>query len=193
MSQPAPDPNADRRVLRQRLIARRQAFVAEADPQASLALASHLGRVLLELEPECLGLYWPVRSEFNPASVFDREPSLRTTPQALPYCRREPREMHYRAWDGQAPRAQDECRIATSDGRLVAPDVIVAPCVGYTRQGYRLGYGGGYFDRYLAAHPAATVVGVAFACCELAPDEYEPQPYDLPMLMIVTEQGVVSP
>lgn len=193
MSQPDPDPTADRRQLRQRLIARRQAFVAAADPQASQALAGHLGRVLLMLEPQCLGLYWPVRGEFNPASVLDSEPSLRTTPQALPYCRREPREMHYRQWDGQAPRIVDECRIAASDGAMVAPDVIVAPCVGYTRQAYRLGYGGGYFDRYLAAHPGVTVVGVAYACCELAADEYSPQPHDLPMLMIVTEQGVISP
>mgnify|MGYP003693774087 CR=1 FL=1 len=69
--------------------------------------------------------------------------------------------MHYRLWDGQAPRSVDECGIPSSDGAPVAPDVVLVPCVGFTASGFRLGYGGGYFDRWLAAHPQVCAVGVA--------------------------------
>lgn len=191
-SDPLPDPSS-RAALRRQLIARREAFANGPDGEAAQrALARHLAEVLDRLEPACLGLYWPVRFECNPAFALEVSPVLRATPLALPYCRREPREMHYRHWDGQLPRTQDECRLPASDGPRVRPDVLVAPCVGFTRQGYRLGYGGGYFDRYLEAHPETTVVGVCLEVGELSPSEFSPAAHDQPLLAIVTERGVVG-
>ena len=66
---------------------------------------------------------------------------------------------------------QDECRIPASAGAEVVPDVVLAPCVGFTASGYRLGYGGGYFDRWLDRHPQATAIGVAWSASEI--DEAE--------------------
>ena len=60
--------------------------------------------------------------------------------------------MEFRRWDGGAPALADECGIGSSDGAVVVPDVLVVPCVGFTDAGHRLGYGGGYYDRWLAAH-----------------------------------------
>jgi 5,10-methenyltetrahydrofolate synthetase len=100
--------------------------------------------------------------------------------------------MHYRLWDGATPTLQDEWRIATSNGAPVTPDVVLVPCVGFTRSGYRLGYGGGYFDRWLAAHPHVTTVGVAWAVGEISEAEFAAEPHDLPLTVIVTERGVVS-
>lgn len=179
--------------LRRRLIAAREAFATgPAGEAAQRQLARHLARVIERLEPTCLGLYWPVRFECNPALLLDEAPALRAVPLALPYCRREPREMHYRQWDGQAPRAQDECRLPASDGRPARPDVLVAPCVGFTPDGFRLGYGGGYFDRYLAAHPDVTVVGACFGVGLLAPSEFVPEAHDRPLVAVVTEDGVIG-
>ncbi len=100
--------------------------------------------------------------------------------------------MQYRRWDGMAPVRRDECGIFTSSGKEVVPDVVLAPCVGFTRSGYRLGYGGGYFDRWLALYPHVTVVGVACSFCELDEAEFIAEPHDQPLTVIVTEQGVVS-
>ena len=53
-------------------------------------------------------------------------------------------------------------------GAVVVPDVLLVPCVGFAAGNYRLGYGGGYFDRYLARHPHVTTMGVAWSSCASA-------------------------
>ena len=69
------------------------------------------------------------------------------------------------------------------------PDTVLLPMLGFDDGGYRLGYGGGFFDRTLAAAPRAPVViGIAHELAHL--DTIYPQPYDIPMDWIVTERGV---
>jgi 5,10-methenyltetrahydrofolate synthetase len=183
-----------RRVLRQQLLGVRQTFgEGPAGGRATEALAAHLAHALMALEPRCLGVYWPIRSEFNPRQALDAHPRLAALALAMPYCRREPREMHFRAWDGAPPRVRDECNIPASDGPEVVPDVVLAPCVGYTRSGYRLGYGGGYFDRFLAAHPHVRTVGLGWTVCEIDDATLAPQPYDIPLTLVVTEKGTIAP
>ncbi len=159
---------------------------------AQLSLARALTEVIDHLEPECLGLYSPMRSEFNAADLWRGDSPGTSFRLALPFAQREPRQMHFRLWDGQPPRLRDECGIGASDGALVVPDVVLAPCVGYTDSGYRLGYGGGYFDRWLAQHPHVTAVGVAWSLCRIDEAELDVQPHDQPLALVVTEQGVAS-
>jgi 5-formyltetrahydrofolate cyclo-ligase len=190
---PIDPPNPVRAALRARLRAERETFASSPAAEAArIALAKHLGAVLSELEPMCLGLYWPVRSEFNAAQALAADAMGDRTPWALPYAQRVPREMHYRMWDRQPPPLLDECRIPSCEGAPVVPDVVLVPCVGFTRAGYRLGYGGGYFDRWLAAHPHATTVGVAWAVAEIDPAGFEPELHDRPLALILTEHGVVQ-
>lgn len=155
-----------------------------------MALARHLRETLHRLEPVCLGLYWPIRSEFNAVAALAVDPALRALPWALPYTLQADRQMHYRAWDGGPSAVRDESGLPSSEGRPVLPDVVLVPCLGYTADGYRMGYGAGYFDRWLAAHPQVTPLGVAWAVGRLGGGEFEPQPHDLPMLLVVTERGV---
>ncbi len=178
--------------MRQTLLARRDEFVS--GPQAAAAdgaLAKGLSSILIELEPELLGLYWPIRSEFNAQSLLAGDTLPATLPLALPFTRKQPVDMHYRRWNGALPAWRDECRILTSDGEQVVPDVVLVPCLGFTREGFRLGYGGGYFDRWLAKHPDVTAVGVAWSVGEIAAGVFVPQPFDQTLTLIVTEQGVV--
>jgi 5-formyltetrahydrofolate cyclo-ligase len=184
-SSPAALPARD--ALRRRLLEARAAAAGGPDDEAAAALGRALRSVIAELEPQCLGLYWPHRSEFNaPAALADDE-GLVILPCALPYARRTPPQMEYRAWDLAAPRTVDECGIAASDGPVVVPDVVLVPCVGYTAAGHR----GGYFDRWLAAHPQVCAVGVAWADARIDEAELAPQPHDVRMTLIVTEAGVV--
>ena len=181
-----------RPALRRQLLARREQFASGLHAAAAnAALAGHLAALLRELEPELLGLYWPHRSEFNPAPGLCADTLFAKLPLALPFARRAPTEMHYRAWNRQAPTLFDECGIRSCEGATVVPDVVLVPCVGFTAAGYRLGYGGGYFDRWLALHGGVTTVGVAWAIGEIGPDEFEPQPHDQALTLIVTERGVV--
>ncbi|MBC7699765.1 5-formyltetrahydrofolate cyclo-ligase, partial [Aquabacterium sp.] len=67
------------------------------------------------------------------------------------------------------------------------PDVVLVPCVGFTPDGYRLGYGGGYFDRYLAANPDITAIGVSWAIGQLNAQALQPEAHDVPLLCVLTE------
>ena len=181
-----------RQALRQRLLQEREQFVGGSPrPGADSALARHLVSVLSALEPDMLGLYWPHRAEFNAGAAVAADSTLATLLSALPVAQREPVQMHYRAWDGRPPTIVDERRIPTSDGAPVVPDVVLVPCVGFTASGYRLGYGGGYFDRWLAAHPGVTAVGVAWTDAEVDEASLQPQPHDQPLTLVVTERGVI--
>ncbi|PZP32415.1 MAG: 5-formyltetrahydrofolate cyclo-ligase [Roseateles depolymerans] len=180
MSSPA---SSDRSALRRELLAARRAFAATpAFEAAQQALTGPLRDLLAQLEPELLGVYWPLSGEFNPGSL----PFAR----ALPFARREPAAMQYRRWDGTPPTLVDECGIASAAGAVAVPDVVLVPCVGFTREGFRLGYGGGYFDRWLAQHPGVTTVGLAWSAAET---RIAVETHDHPLTLILTERELIAP
>ncbi len=151
--------------------------------------------LIIRLEPAVLGLYWPRDSEFNAPALFPVDAAGRRRSPfllALPYARRAPPRLEYRAWDGSAPAAVDEHGIPGSAGPVVAPDVVLVPCVGHTRSGYRLGYGGGYFDRWLHERPGVAAIGVDWALGEIGADGFVPEAHDVRLTLIVTEHGVVA-
>jgi len=183
---------AARRVLRARLLAEREAFAASAAADAArVALSDHLRAALVPLEPACLGLYWPLGSEFNAAAALAADAAFDKTMRALPYARRAARSLEFRRWDGSAPAQVDECGIGSSDGAPVVPDVVVVPCVGFTAAGHRLGFGGGYYDRWLAANPHVVAVGVAWSFAEVDVATFAARPHDVPLAFIVTERGTL--
>ncbi|MEY4562319.1 MAG: hypothetical protein RLZZ618_1596 [Pseudomonadota bacterium] len=186
----APSPRA---ALRQQLLASREAFVASAAFEAAqTALQARLVAVLSDLVPECLGIYWPLGSEFNAARPWLAGDEGSALPLALPFAQREPRRLTYRRWNGSPPELKDDCGIAASGGAPVAPDVVLVPCLGYTDGGFRLGYGGGYYDRYLAEFPDVTAIGVAWSVSRVDAAQFAAEAHDRPMMLIVTEQGIVG-
>lgn len=181
-----------RQALRRRLLEQRAAFAASPDAAtAAHALANRLRDLLSELEPESLGLYWPHRSEFNAVRALETDPTCAKLPLSLPFAQRAPVRMHYRVWDRRTPAAVDECGIPCADGPPVVPDVVLVPCLGYTAAGYRLGYGGGFFDRWLALHPHVTTVGIAWQAARIDDAAFARQPHDQPLTLVLTEAGIV--
>lgn len=180
-----------RTALRQNLLARRAAFVAGPDfAPAREALALQLVTLVTKLEPQCLGLYWPVRGEFNAIEPILDACTGNTMRLALPFVRKLPPRMEYRAWNGKAPNHKDEVGINGSDGPTTLPDVVLVPCLGFSAQGFRLGYGGGYFDRWLGAHPQVTSVGVAWSLGRLDHLQFRPETHDIALTLLITETGV---
>jgi 5,10-methenyltetrahydrofolate synthetase len=177
--------------LRRQLLADREAFAASPQaPQAQRALTAHLQRLLDDLEPGLLGLYAPVRGEFNAIEALEGRRGAKLQ-LALPFAQRQPPTMHYRAWDGAPLAGVDECGLpAPAGGPAVIPDVVLVPCVAFTRSGYRLGYGGGFFDRWLAQHPGVTAVGIAWSRAEVDEARFAPQAHDRPLALMLTERGV---
>jgi len=81
----------------------------------------------------------------------------------------------------------DECGLPSPDGRPADPDVLLVPCLGFTPEGFRLGYGGGYFDRYLADHPEVTAIGLAWDAGRLDAAVLLPQSHDIALMAVLTE------
>jgi 5,10-methenyltetrahydrofolate synthetase len=80
--------------------------------------------------------------------------------------------------------------VPPADAKQVTPDIALAPLVGWDRDCFRLGYGGGYFDRTLAVlKPAPFKIGIGYAAARL-PTIY-PQPHDIAMDLILTEDGIL--
>ena len=188
-----PSTPSHRGELRRQWLAKRLAWASSPQAEAAqIALQDRLFDVLRQLEPQCLGLFWPIQGEFNPRPVALRAQQAWNCQLALPWAQRDPRQMHYRPWFGEQPTTVDECGIPSPLGRNCTPDVVLVPCVGFTRTGYRLGYGGGYFDRYLAANPDVTAIGVAWALSEVEPDALRPAVHDVALMGVVTEQQTHS-
>jgi 5,10-methenyltetrahydrofolate synthetase len=97
--------------------------------------------------------------------------------------------LAFRAWTRETPLVADRYGIPTpASGEFVTPDLILLPLNGFDGAGYRLGYGGGYFDRTLAAlRPRPLAVGVGFEINRLA--SIDPQAHDQRLDWIVTEAG----
>lgn len=190
MTEPSLAESMSRQALRKHLLAQRDAFAGSAEvAEATSTLSRHLTEMVKDLAPRCLGGYWPIRSEFNPWVAWRSRFPVKGTVLALPWARRSPVEMVYRVWDGSLPQVRDECGILSTSGEEIEPDVVLVPCVGFTRTGWRIGYGGGYFDRYLARRPDLFAVGVAWSCAEVDLKTFEPGGYDRPLSAIVTERG----
>ena len=115
----------------------------------------------------------------------------------VPFCRPEGREMTACRIDGFDELEKGHYGIrAPMVGRLrPVPsgeiDVVLVPAVAFDRQGYRVGYGGGYYDRFLPGCPQAAKIGAAFACQII--EEIPVGPYDVAMDCIVTEEEILIP
>lgn len=177
---------------RRRLIAGRMAMGSARRRDCSERIAAALERAIGEVRGLTVGVYWPIRGEPD-LRGFMRRVAERGGRCALPVVAEQSRPLVFRTWAVGEPLERGVWNIPVpAGGKAVVPDVVVAPVVGFDRACYRLGNGGGYFDRTLAVlRPRPRVFGVGYAQAAL-PTIY-PQPHDIPMDLIVTEAGVVTP
>src|SRR3954469_330261 len=176
-----------RRVERERLITLRQAVPAEERRRLGTAIETGL-RALIAERPGVLGVYWPFRAEFDPRPLIDwAVASGRTV--ALPVVIDTKGPLEYRAWRPGETLVDGVWNIPVPEKRdIVVPAIVLAPLVGFDRACYRLGYGGGYFDRTLASlSPLPWAIGGGFECQSL--ETIYPQSFDVPMDAIVTDGG----
>jgi 5-formyltetrahydrofolate cyclo-ligase len=179
-----------RRGERERLIALRQALPAAERRGWADRIEAEL-RGLLAERPGILGVYWPFRAEFDPRPLIDWAVAAGRK-VALPVVVDKKGPLEYRAWRPGEPLADGVWNIPVPEKRdIVTPAVVLAPLVGFDEACYRLGYGGGYFDRTLAAlSPRAFAIGIGFEVQLL--ETIYPQSFDIPMDLIVTEAGIRS-
>ncbi|WP_455778053.1 5-formyltetrahydrofolate cyclo-ligase, partial [Burkholderia stabilis] len=114
---------------------------------------------------------------------------------ALPVIDEQHAPLAFHAWDAHTPMREGHHRIPEpASGIVVVPDLLLIPCVGFDPQRYRLGYGGGYYDRTLAAWPGDTppvTVGIAYEACRV--DALPAEAHDLALCWIVTDGALYPP
>jgi 5-formyltetrahydrofolate cyclo-ligase len=133
-----------------------------------------------------LGVYWPFQAEFDPRPLIDWLVATGSA-VALPAVVDKNGPLEYRAWRPSEELVDGVWGIPVPKAReIVLPQAVLAPLVGFDRRSYRLGYGGGYFDRTLAAlSPRPLAIGVGFEMARI--DTIYPQAFDIPMDIVVTE------
>lgn len=194
-----------RKSERQRLLAERRALRVEQRSDISATLVERVRQVVVSLASErdllprgsdettracVVSGYWPIKGE------PDLRPLLHHLHNqgfevALPLVEQNASPLVFRRWTPQTKMVLGDWNIPVPppDAPVVRPDIALAPVVGWDPQGYRLGYGGGYFDRTLAAlDPRPATIGIGFEAARLA--TIFPQPHDIKLDCIVTESGL---
>ncbi|VBM47524.1 5-formyltetrahydrofolate cyclo-ligase [Burkholderia pseudomallei] len=182
---PAPNP---KRTLRETLARRR--LDAQRAPRAHDALARRVLAILAQCAPRTVGFYWPLPGEFDARDAIASWLAGDASRQAaLPVIGKPRTPLEFHAWTPDAPMREGRHRIAEpAAGARLVPELLLIPCVGFDHCCFRLGYGGGYYDRTLAAWPGTTppvTVGVAYDACGVR--ELPREAHDLPLDWIVTE------
>jgi 5-formyltetrahydrofolate cyclo-ligase len=181
--------DAHRTALRERLLAARRPLSEPPRRAANDALLERLDAAVGDVAGLAIAIYWPIRGE----------PSLGTLPQrwaargartALPVVDAPRTPLRFVAWRPGEPTVPGVWKIPRPAADVaLRPDVVVVPCVGFTADGHRLGYGGGFYDRSLAVldadgAPAPRAIGVAWD--EALLETFEPLPTDRPLDAVVT-------
>jgi 5-formyltetrahydrofolate cyclo-ligase len=175
-----------RKAERERLIAARLAIAADARAAMSQRIAEGLDAVIGDIGGRMVSLYWPFRGEpdLRPwmASINERGGLT-----ALPVVIEKGQPLVFRAYVPGDRLEKGVWNIPIpAEGDPVLPDIVISPIVGIDPGYYRLGYGGGFFDRTLAAMPfKPLVIGVGYELQRIA--TIYPQPHDIPMDQVVTE------
>lgn len=186
-----------RKAERQRQRQLRRSLTPGQQQEYAAALANHLDTLLVnhcgDIRGKVLGGYWPIQGEFDLVFWF-RALHERGMRLALPVVMEQSTPLVFREWTPDTVMQKDRWNIPVPppENTQLTPGVLLAPCVAWDDSGYRLGYGGGYFDRTLAVlSPKPFVVGVGLQAAQLS--TIFPQAYDIPMSAVVTEKGVQVP
>ncbi|HEY9549863.1 MAG TPA: 5-formyltetrahydrofolate cyclo-ligase, partial [Kiloniellaceae bacterium] len=137
-----------------------------------------------ELRHACIGFYWPFKGEIDLRHLV-RDFIAQGAEAALPVVVEKGQPVEFWSWRPRMKLGRGIWDIPIPAERdPVQPTALLVPLVGFDPAGYRLGYGGGYYDRTLAAlDPRPLTIGVGYACGRLA--TIYPQPHDIPMDVIV--------
>ena len=171
--------------LRRLLIAARRALPAAAKAQADARIAAHLSRWLATNQTRVLGVFLAMPGEPDLAALY-AQLHVSGVLLAMPVVLEKNKPLHYALWQPGDAVTKDASGTLAPVARtnFIEPEVVLAPCLGFTGSRLRLGYGGGYFDRTLARVPRPVAIGIAYASAEV---EFAANAHDVALDLIITD------
>lgn len=181
--------SAWRRAVRRSLLDWRSALDGALHQQYSDQIRTHLAAFLTQRANATVGFYWPIQNEIDLRPVMENHVASGGR-AALPVVPGKDMPMVFHDWTLDTEMVPGFAKIPEpANSKEVAVHAMIAPLVGFDRKGYRLGYGGGFFDRTLGVlKRKPLVVGIGFEDTML--DDIRPHRYDVPTDVIITEKGV---
>lgn len=182
-----------RKAERARLLADRAGLPVQLRSAAAQAIAGHLDRLLAArfttLDGLTISAWWPIKAELD-LRFWLAGLEARGARAALPVVATRAAPLIFRSWTPATRMERGFWNIPVpAEAPAVLPDITLSPLVGWDAAGYRLGYGGGYFDRTLAAlSPRPLAIGIGLETARLA--TIFPQPHDVPMQVIATDAAI---
>lgn len=185
-------PNVSRQTLRH-LERTRRAGISQAEYlDLSSNIVSHCVAWLRSqpLKPNArIALYWPIHGEPSILSLMNH-PNCTDLLWALPKASKKGQPLQFLEYNAQDPLSVDAMGVATPAlERVCQVEILFIPCLGFNTQRFRLGYGGGFYDRTLAlpAFAKLPTVGIAYSASQF--DEFLGNTHDIALGQIITERG----
>jgi 5-formyltetrahydrofolate cyclo-ligase len=175
---------AAKAAMRAELAARRSAF----DPQAGDALAAQVLRGVALQPGAIVAGVWPLPGEMDLRPLM-RALHARGHPIVLPETPPRGRPLVFRSWTPGCDMVAERFGTQSPTGAVATPDVVFVPLLAFDRAGFRLGYGGGYYDRTLPTLPGRLAIGFGYAAQEV--ERVPTEPHDRRLDMIATERGIL--
>ncbi len=169
---------------REILLARRSALNAQARDEETRRVVCHAAALCAGYSGHTvIGLYHPVRGELDPLGV-----AAENRAYCLPKIMEQ--QLRFMRWHQGTSLVRGAYGIAEPGaGEAVVPTLVFVPLLGVDENGYRLGYGKGYYDRYFAEQGKETRrIGLAFTCQQV--DGLPAEAHDMPLHLLITAEGV---
>jgi len=178
-----------RKSQRERQIKARVALAPDSVESWRKSIDASLERSFPGLAQRRVAFCWPIKNEYD-ARFLAKTLRERGALTALPVVVAPKQPLAFREWHPGVRLAVGPLDIPyPADSKEVVPEAVLLPMNGWDAKGYRLGYGGGFFDRTLASLPKRPVViGVTYEMARM--ETIHPQDWDIPMDYVVTERGV---
>ena len=180
----------DKAALRRALMNARRAIPNDARNSLDSAIAAMLFAWWQSNQVQSLGVYWPIQNEPDLRSAYEML-AAQGVQLALPIVDQRDAPLRYAAWTPGDPVVKDALGITIPAINKVSmlPEALLIPCVGFNPARFRLGYGGGFYDRTLAISPRPLAVGIAYASSSAT---FPAAPHDIPMDVLITEAQIVT-
>ena len=187
---------AEAKVACRKLAAQNRDHLATNETAAAIKLAMHAESLIDRFGKGIYAAYFPIRSELSPLDLLARLVDLDCA-TALPVTPAEGQPLRFHRWavGGRLDDGPYGTKQPPADQPFCRPDVILAPMLAFDSAGWRLGYGGGFYDRTLAVLRGAghhlSVIGVAYDGQKL--DKIPVGPYDMPLDAVLCPTGLFAP